>query len=254
MNKHLKPLLRGLMPRAIRPHRILRGPLRGQRIVTSWHDYPAAILGYTESPLLDWFARNVASGETWLDVGAHYGYTSIALSRLVGEGGRTFAFEPVSSTAGYLAQTRMLNHLPQLKVLPIALGAPEQLELRQLAQVRGMADSTLKSRQWVDTFLLARFDWLWPRICGPQDRIHGIKIDVQGMEIEVLKGMPNLLKLYGPKLAIEFHQGVVREQALDLIEAAGYSRSGVPIEPVQGEIAPQYVDDRSYAFQKLRTS
>jgi len=49
----------------------LGGLLKGYVIVTSWHDYPAAILGRTERALLDWFAHNVGSGETWLDVGAH---------------------------------------------------------------------------------------------------------------------------------------------------------------------------------------
>src|SRR5690242_9117466 len=101
-----KELMRSVLPRYIRPHRILAGPLRGARIHTSWHDYPGAILGTTEKPLIDWFLRNVSPGETWIDVGAHYGYTAIALCRLVGPGGRVVAFEPVLSSAGCLARTR----------------------------------------------------------------------------------------------------------------------------------------------------
>jgi len=81
---NLKTWLRPLLPRKIRPMRILGGPLRGQLIVTSWHDYPAAIVGRTELQLLKWFEAHVRKGQTWLDVGAHYGYTAIALSRLVG--------------------------------------------------------------------------------------------------------------------------------------------------------------------------
>jgi FkbM family methyltransferase len=249
MNMRLKSLIRRLMPRAIRKQRILGGPLRGLRIVTSWHDYPAAILGLTERPLLDWFERNVRSGETWLDVGAHYGYTAIALSRLVGPSGRVFAFEPMLSTAGYLAQTRLLNDFPQLTVLPLALGIPNKLELRRLPTVRGMVDSTIQAGEWTETILVARLDWLWSQICGRQERIDGIKIDVQGMEIEVLQGMSDLLKTFNPKLVIEVHQGVARNELLDLVEAAGYSRRGVPIEPAEAEIEPQYLDDRSYAFQ-----
>jgi hypothetical protein len=114
MNEHLRSRLRLLMPRVVHNHRIWAGPLRGKRIVTSWHDYPAAILGRTGRPLLEWFVKNVNPGETWLDVGAHYGYTAIALSRLVGKQGRVFAFEPMLSTAGYVTQTRHLNRFPQL--------------------------------------------------------------------------------------------------------------------------------------------
>src|SRR5206468_10103171 len=100
VRRSLKEYFRRFLPKTVRPHRILAGRLRGLRIVTSWHDYPGAILGRTERPLLDWFERNVRAGETWLDVGAHYGYTAIALSRLVGLRGRVFAFEPVVATAG----------------------------------------------------------------------------------------------------------------------------------------------------------
>ena len=179
-----KERLRRLLPRAIRPRRILAGPLRGYIIVTSWHDYPAAILGRTERALLEWLARNVAAGQTWLDAGAHYGYTAIALSRLVGRMGRVFAFEPVLSTAGHLARTRALNRLDQLTVLPFGLGEPDGFELRSLSLVRGMADSTLEAPDdEPDTLLIARLDSIWANISDGESRIDGIKIDVQGMEI-----------------------------------------------------------------------
>jgi hypothetical protein len=32
------------------------------------------------------------------------------------------------------------------------------------------------------------------------------------------------------------------------IEEAGYQRRAVPVKPVDGEIEPRYVDNRSYAF------
>ena len=51
MNPQLKSFLRRLLPKTIRAQRILGGPLRGLHIVTSWHDYPAAIMGRTERPL-----------------------------------------------------------------------------------------------------------------------------------------------------------------------------------------------------------
>lgn len=249
MNKTLKSFFRAWLPPSIRRHRILAGPLRGHWIVTSWHDYPGAILGRTERPLLDWFKNNVRTGETWLDVGAHYGYTAIALSRLVGPLGRVFAFEPMLSTAGYVSQTRRINHFPQLTVLPLALAVPENLELKQLPAVRGMVNSTLHSGEWTEIFLVARLDWLWPRICDDQQRIHGIKIDVQGMEINVLRGMSGLLKVFKPKLVVEVHHSVDRNEFLNLIEMLGYSRRSAPIEPVEGESEPQYIDDRSYVFK-----
>src|SRR5258706_11527415 len=105
----LASVVRPRLPKKIRAHRILAGPIRGARIVTSWHDYPAGIGGLTEKPLIAWFAQHVAPGTTWLDVGAHYGYTAIALSRFVGNEGRVFAFEPMRATAGCVGRTRVVN-------------------------------------------------------------------------------------------------------------------------------------------------
>jgi len=264
--KILTHFFRPLMPRGVRTHRIWSGLLRGEKIVTSWHDYPAAILGRTERPLLEWFERNVQAGQTWLDIGAHYGYTSIALSRLVGSEGRVFAFEPMLSTAGYVTQTRRLNNISQLTVVPYGLAVPETLEIICLPVTRGMVDSTLVRGQgerikeqggkiqengWLETIMVARFDWLWSKICGNDDRIDGVKIDVQGMEIEVLTGMIETLRRQHPKLVAEVHRGVDRKIFLRKIESAGYACDATPVEPVDGEASPLYLDDRSYVFHKL---
>jgi FkbM family methyltransferase len=243
-----KELIRACLPRGVRPRRILAGPLRGQRLVTSWHDYPAALLGRTERMLLDWFQANVRAGETWLDIGAHYGYTALALCRLVGARGRVFAFEPMIKTAGHLSETRAVNGLEQLTVLPLALSAPTDLETQQLAVTRGMLDHTLEGGAWHETLVVARGDWLWPRICGGTPRFHGAKIDVQGMEIDVLRGMAATLADLRPRLVIELHRGVSRPELIEVLKNIGYCGEAIPVEPVDGETTPRFLDDRSYAF------
>ena len=79
--------------------------------------------------------------------------------------------------------------------------------------------------------------------------IDGVKIDVQGMEIETLAGMRRTLMQWHPKLVIELHAGVSREQVLDVLRDVGYTRAAVPIEPVRDEETPLFLDDRSYAFR-----
>ncbi len=249
MNEGLKGALRRFLPRTIRRHAILGGPLRGSAIVTSWHDYPAAILGRTEGALLDYFKNHVGIGETWLDIGAHYGYTAIALSKLVGPSGRVFAFEPMLNTSGCISRTRVLNNIPQLTVVPTALGNCPDVTIESLGSVRGMIDSTISdSNGFRETFLVSRLEWLWPRIAGSDLRIHGIKIDVQGMELQVIEGMRALAKKYRPKLLVEVHKGVSRERLLDLLASIGYLPQGSAVEPLPGEVDPVYADDRTYAF------
>jgi len=258
MNPTLKNTIRQLLPRTRKAHHILGGPLKNYRIVTSWHDYPAAILGRTEGPLLAWFAENVRAGETWLDIGAHYGYTAIALAHFVGARGRVFAFEPMLTSVGCIAETRHLNQLAQLTVLPLALGDASQLNLAQLPTVRGMLDSTLveqttaapttNGHAWHETLLVVALDRMWESLCGHDRRVHGIKVDVQGMELVALRGMLNLLQTQHPKLVVEVHQDVSRKDLLALVSQAGYTSAALPIEPIAGETTGQFVNDKSYAF------
>jgi FkbM family methyltransferase len=213
------------------------------------HDYPGAILGTTERPLLEWFGRNVRAKETWIDVGAHYGYTAISLSRFVGGAGRVFAFEPVVPTANCVIRTRELNGLRQLTVIPMGLASHPGIKTLDLPTVRGMADSTIDSGSWSERILTISLDSLWPSVCGVDPEIHGVKIDVQGMELDVLVGMRELLLRWAPKLVVEFHRGVDRGEILHLLAACGYASDWQPV----GTVNPERIlaDDVSYAFRPL---
>ncbi len=153
------------------------------------------------------------------------------------------------ATAGHLGRTPWLNDLTQLTVIPCGLAAPESVELRRLPTVRGMVDSTVDTRGlWTETFLVARLDSLWPSIAAGERRIDGIKVDVQGMEIETVEGMSTLLRAFHPRLVIEVHRGVDRGRLLDWLESLGYARVGLPIDPAPNETTPEYLDDRSYCW------
>ncbi len=244
----LKSRIRGLLPSQLKEHRILAGPLRGLSIVASWQQYHTAMIGTTEPPLITWFERNVNRGETWLDIGANYGYTALALRQCVGGKGRVFAFEPKLSTCGCLAQTMAVNGFLEVTVVPMGLGKPDHLELKTLAVNGAMVDS-LSEGDSKETILVSRLDWMWPQICGNEQRIDGVKIDVQGMELEVLQGMKSLLAAYTPKLVLELHRGVSRLAVIDLLDECGYEPHGEPIYNLPEERSgPLYCDDRSYVF------
>ena len=251
MNRTLKEKIRQFLPKNLKGHTIGRGFLRGRKIFTSWRDYPGAIRGTTEEPLLQWFCNQVHADETWIDVGAHYGYTALALARLVGHRGHVVAFEPVTASAGCIGITRQLNHCSQMRIAPFALGAEPGIHTFDLPVYRGMADSTLlRQGDWIEPLLVTTFDHIWPALSLPGEQVHGVKIDVQGMEIEVLKGMRQMLLRDHPKLVIEFHTGVDRRLALDILAAAGYN---VEPQPVEGGSAREIADDKSYAFEPLVT-
>ena len=224
--------------------------MRGSYIATSWQNYPRAVLGQAEKGLLEWFAANVRSGETWLDVGAYCGYTALALCRLVGSSGRVFAFEPVLETAGHLASTRSANRLEQLMIVPFALGNCDELMPVMVPSARGMAAAPVRPAMngATEPILIIALDHIWDRLCGDRAPIHGVKIDVQGAEVDVLKGMANLLIRHRPKLVVEIHPGVDRSEFLEAVESVGYLPQGQPVDRQSegGEVT--YLDDRSYVF------
>lgn len=248
MNRTLKERIRQFLPRHLKEHRIRRGFLQGRTIFTSWRDYPGAIRGTTEERLLAWFRANVQEGETWIDVGAHYGYTALALASLVGPRGHVVAFEPVIASAGCIGITRQANHFSHLRIAPFALGADAGLHSFDLPVYRGMADSTLRHGDWIEPLLVTSFDHIWPSLSSPREPVHGVKIDVQGMEIEVLRGMRQMLLRDHPKLVVEFHTGVDRKVALDLLASVGYDTRP---NAVEGGSSGEISDDNSYAFEPL---
>lgn len=247
MNQIIKSSIRNFLPKTVREHRIIAGPLRGYKIVTSWHDYPAAITGRTEKSLLNWIQENIKPGETWLDVGAHYGYTAIALCRQVGSLGRVFVFEPMLTTAGYLNQTMAINDFRQSTVLPFALGQVDGITIKQLPMERGMIDSTIENTGTVQ-FVVTSLDWLWPQITNKDPNINGVKIDVQGMELGVLQGMVGIIRDQKPIILLEFHRGANREKIADIFSRAGYQEPGTSPDGRIPVPENNYLDNQSYVF------
>jgi FkbM family methyltransferase len=196
---------------------------------------------------VEWLFEHVRPGDVWIDVGAHYGYTAIAMALLAGKGGRVLAFEPVLRTASHICETCRINRLEQVTVVPVGLTNANDLQMMEMAIVRGMAEVGGSSNHR-ETLLSFRLDWLWPRIRRTDERPNGVKIDVQGMELEVLEGMSETLRKHSPIIALEFHDGVSRPAVLGVLRGAGYHSPGVPIEPLPGEGVPAYSSNRSYAF------
>ena len=249
--------LRALLPRRPGSHRILSGSLRGMRIHTSWHSYPRAILGVAEKQLCRWIEDHVGAGETWIDVGAHHGVTALALSRCVGKGGRVFAFEPVLESAGLLAKTRQVNALSQLTVIPMALGDVDELSaLRTSGPSRGMVGiiPAMRDGRWAgegDVVFEIAFDRIWPRLCGEHSLVNGVKIDVQGAESYVLRGMRETLEAYRPRLIVEYHGYADLPEFRRALERVGYSSVGHDIDNPSSPKTADLEDGHNYEFACL---
>lgn len=152
-------------------------------------------------------------GKVVYDIGAHTGAYSLFFSRQVGPRGTVVAFEPQSDNFAGLAQRLRRNGVSNVRALEVALGA--RAELRQLYALPGMsttpslaADARTLLRRRAGCVRVEALDQLVARLRLPLP--HFVKIDVEGLEVEVMEGAADTLARSRPGLLIEVH-GADRE-------------------------------------------
>ena len=205
---------------------ILSGMNKGKRIFTNLHDYPSAILGTTESDLLLWFSNNISKNENWLDIGANYGYTVIGINNNIGANGTIYAFEPVKSTFDALNETISKNSMNNVKSYCLGLSNDNQLTKKNFNQTRGMLTSESLSSD-LEVSLIS-FDSLFE---GKKiKKIHGIKIDVDGPELDVLLGLKKLILKDKPVIIIEVHDQSF-DKVKNLLLKYGYKKYEIIYKP-----------------------
>jgi len=158
----------------------------------------------------------ISRGDVVLECGAHHGCTTILLSRWVGSEGHVVAFEPSESNCRIMKKNLRLNRIRNVTVERKAVGAS-----RGTVSINEASNSRVLTSRKGASVSLARLD----------DYAHlrptFLKIDVEGFEIEVLKGAQSIL-LSKPKLAIEIHPdrlaeyGGSPEDIFRLIETESY--------------------------------
>lgn len=148
--------------------------------------------GSLEPGLHELLKRLLRPGMAFVDAGANIGLHTLAAARLVGDGGHVHAFEPTPSTFRLLTRTLALNGFAErVSCHNVALGGDVgEADLHigltcghnSLYGLPGEESGTVRVR-------LDRLDALLP----PATRVDVVKIDVEGAELEVLRGMPRLL-------------------------------------------------------------
>lgn len=145
-------------------------------------------------------------GMTILDIGAHHGLYSLLASKKVSPGGHVIAFEPSPRELRRLRRHLSLNRRRNVQVEPLALGDTE--ETRELYVVLGqetgcnslrppaISEPVRKIRVPVTTI-----DRYIQRT-GIQ-RVDFMKLDVEGAELEVLKGGTRLWSDFKPVVLCE---------------------------------------------------
>lgn len=142
------------------------------------------------------FRDHINTGDVVVDVGANQGYFTVLAATEAGDGGEVFAFEPMPRNLLALTRNIGQNELPGSQFIsPTALADENQpIEMTAHRPRMGVqSDSTVDSQS-------KRFD----SISGVQPDI--VKIDVEGAEYSVLKGMIETLREDHPTIFLEVHE------------------------------------------------
>jgi FkbM family methyltransferase len=158
------------------------------------------------------FRAAAGPGVVALDVGANVGAYSLLLGQWVRPGGRVYAFEPASGAFEGLVRHVALNGLNDI-VVPVRTAVAASTGSASLA-VDGVSGANRLvgsgDGQRVETVTIDDF-------CA-RENVHPafIKIDVEGAELDVLRGARETIRACGDTLAlfVEMHPTIWREMGI----------------------------------------
>ncbi len=209
-----------------------------------------SLMGREDRALLQ---ARVRPGMRVADIGANQGLYTLLLSRLVGTEGRVWAFEPDDVLFAALERNLAVNGVTNVLASHRALGsAPGAMTLYRSLLNSGdnrLADS---GREHAHAAVQVSVDPLDRLLAG--ERLDFIKMDVQGWEMEVLRGMSRLLddpRNERLEIHLEFWPKGLREagsdprEPLDYLAGRGFaiyrhgSEALVPVEDFSSLTRPE---------------
>lgn len=185
------------------------------------------------------FRAAVRPGVTVLDVGANVGAYTLMFATWAGENGRVFAFEPAPDACEGLRTHVAMNGL-DARVTIIEAAAASAVGQAAFGVHPSGGSSSLASAGAAAMPTITVATETIDHVC----RTHGllpavIKIDVEGAELEVLKGARNTLALPGLHAFVEFHPAAWRQAGITRADIEReLEEQGFVVEPLDPAFDP----------------
>jgi FkbM family methyltransferase len=161
--------------------------------------------GIWEPRTTRYLCDTLASGQVFMDIGANAGYFSLLAARCVGETGRVIAVEPNPAMAMQVRKNTERSRLTNVAIAEVACS--DSVEIRDLyignAYNTGNSSLSANNLAWTRSVRVpcTTADLLVQR--QELQRLDLVKIDVEGAELHVLRGMTTILKMLRPRIIIE---------------------------------------------------
>jgi FkbM family methyltransferase len=144
-----------------------------------------------------------SKGDRVLEIGSHHGFTALLLSNFVGPNGSVYSLEAhphnAMITQAQLGLNRFINNLQFFNYAASQTPGVVRINPSHNSNVTANLENTIEVKAITGDEMDQKY--------GPFDLI---KIDVEGYELEVLKGCKKLLSRL-PKIALEIHRDGIRQ-------------------------------------------
>jgi len=189
---------------------------------------------------------------TVLDIGANIGAHTLRFSKIAGPGGRVFAFEPMDYAHAKLVRNVTLNGATNIQVFKLALS--DRNALSQQVNYRSSWASSGERRHESAVVHLKRLDD-WCAQHGVAD-VHVIKLDVDGHELQVVKGGLSTIERCRPIMFVEagaWHFSSPEHNPLHLLAGRGYrfwetnTQTEIDLKGIRARL-PEHDDDMAFSI------
>lgn len=161
-------------------------------------------LGDYEPNLKIHFKRLIKENDTVLDIGANIGFHTLYFAELTGVNGKIIAFEPIPINFAALENNISLNNFPQIVSVNKAMGnTNSQMNVHVDKQTQNPGAFSLFEHGVKNTIIecVKGDDYLRE---NNTKKVDFIKLDVEGFELEVLKGLAETIKQSNPIIIFEY--------------------------------------------------
>lgn len=174
--------------------------------------------------------RMCENKKTVFDVGAHIGLYSIPASKRLDRLGAIYAFEPSRANCEYIEKHKHFNNAYNIRVIPFLVGerTVSRAPFYDSRETSPM-NSIIKPKKGYDHKQTSRYQISLDDFCTEHGLFPEImKIDVEGAELNVLKGARRLLKKSRPVVFLSIHPALLKNmgqsvnELKDFIASEGY--------------------------------
>lgn len=164
------------------------------------------LFGEYESGTNKALAKYIKKDDIVIEAGANLGSETLLISRMVGEKGHIYGFEPNPYTYNRLSFNVAINQLKNANVYDLAIGEADK-EISFNIYPKGFCNPGMSSK-YVETSITEKITVKQMTLdsfvkANNVPRVDFIKMDIQGAEMDLLVGAASILAKYKPTIFTE---------------------------------------------------